>query len=86
MAKYSHKVKGKEIGPASVYAEPHTMTGKKITAKNVMPQESESAYVNSMRVSVGNISKETAPKKNPVTKIRGTGAATKGTLARGPMG
>ena len=45
----------------------------------------ESAYANSMRVSVGNISKETAPKKNPVTKIRGTGAATKGTLARGPM-
>jgi hypothetical protein len=41
MPKYSMKRDGKEVGPASVYAEPH--------------------------------------------KIRGTGAATKGTMARGPM-
>jgi hypothetical protein len=27
MAKFSMKVKGKEVGPASVYAEPHTMSG-----------------------------------------------------------
>ena len=28
MAKYSMKVKGKEVGSAEVYAAPHTMTGK----------------------------------------------------------
>jgi hypothetical protein len=28
MAKYSMKIKGKEIGPAEVYAPPHTMDGK----------------------------------------------------------
>ena len=31
MAKYSMKRDGKEVGPASVYAEPHTMSGKKVT-------------------------------------------------------
>jgi hypothetical protein len=31
MAKYSMKKAGKEVGPAEVYAEPHTMSGKKIT-------------------------------------------------------
>jgi hypothetical protein len=28
MAKHSMKVKGKEIGPAKVYAPPHTMDGQ----------------------------------------------------------
>ena len=28
MAKFSMKQDGKEVGPASVYAEPHDMTGK----------------------------------------------------------
>jgi hypothetical protein len=28
MAKYSMKKGGKEVGPASVYAAPHTMDGK----------------------------------------------------------
>jgi hypothetical protein len=32
MAKYSHKQGGKEVGQAAVYAEPHTMDGKKIKA------------------------------------------------------
>jgi len=27
MAKFSMKMKGKEVGPASVYAKPHTMSG-----------------------------------------------------------
>lgn len=27
MAKFSMKMGGKEVGPASVYAQPHTMTG-----------------------------------------------------------
>jgi len=39
-----------------------------------------------MRVSVGNVSSKgyPAPKSSGV-KIRGTGAAVKGTMARGPM-
>jgi len=32
MAKFSKKVKGKEIGDASIYAEPHTMAGAKVKA------------------------------------------------------
>ena len=34
MAKFSMKQGGKEVGPASVYAEPHTMDGKKLSIKN----------------------------------------------------
>lgn len=87
MAKYSMKQDGKEVGPASVYAEPHTMSGKKITAASA-----ESAVVDkgnamdSLRISVGNISKgNDRPTKTDGIKIRGTGAATKGVMARGPM-
>lgn len=29
--KFSHKVMGKEVGAASVYAKPHTMSGKPVT-------------------------------------------------------
>jgi len=42
--------------------------------------------INDMRMSVGNISSKgyPAPKTSGI-KVRGTGAATKGTMARGPM-
>lgn len=36
MAKFSMKQGGKEVGPAEVYAEPHTMKGK-TTAKSGRP-------------------------------------------------
>ena len=36
MAKFSKKVMGKEVGDASVYAEPHTMDGKPLQPKNQM--------------------------------------------------
>lgn len=86
MAKYSMKVKGKEIGPASVYAEPHTMTGQKVTAEAVLKQQSTQECLSKMNVSVGNISTGTYPEpKTSGIKVRGTGAATKGTMARGPM-
>jgi hypothetical protein len=40
-----------------------------------------------MNISVGGISKGNYPEaKTTGIKIRGTGAATKGTMARGPMG
>ena len=85
MAKYSKKVMGKEIGSANVYAEPHTMSGEKYEAK--VPEIKSTAYMNEMNISAGSISKGNYPEtKTSGIKIRGTGAATKGTMARGPMG
>lgn len=94
MAKYSQKVMGKEVGQASVYAEPHTMTGKKIDSKAAMdavcggmdPNLRVAKDVNpsteAMRVSIG--SKSNEPKTSGI-EMRGAGAATKGRLSRGPM-
>jgi hypothetical protein len=43
--------------------------------------------MNEMNVSLGGISKTLGkPTKTDGIKIRGTGAATKGVMARGPMG
>ena len=67
MAKFSKKEMGKEVGQASVYAEPHTMTGKVVKPEDVKgagyPEEAKTTGI----------------------KIRGTGCATKGVMARGPM-
>lgn len=86
MAKYSQKQGGKEVGQAAVYAEPHTMDGKKITSAN-LKAGTEPKYINEMNISGGNVTKGNykEPKTSGI-KIRGTGAATKGTMARGPMG
>jgi hypothetical protein len=82
MAKYSMKKGGKEVGPASTYAEPHTMKGKKVTAAPT-PKPLKADDLNP---SAGNISKGNYPPvKTSGIKIRGTGAATKGLMARGPM-
>lgn len=85
MAKYSQKQGGKEVGQAAVYAEPHTMDGKKVKAAD-MKNESGAKCMDSMNISVGGISKGNykEPKTSGI-KIRGTGAATKGLLARGPL-
>lgn len=84
MAKYSQKQGGKEVGQAAVYAEPHTMDGKKVKAQ--VPEKSGASCMNEMNISVGGISKGNykEPKTSGI-KIRGTGAATKGVMARGPM-
>jgi hypothetical protein len=85
MAKYSQMQGGKEVGQAAVYAEPHTMDGKKVKA--VVPEKTGAACMNEMNIAGGVLSKGNY--KEPKTtgiKIRGTGAATKGTMARGPMG
>ena len=85
MAKYSHKMGGKEVGQAAVYAEPHTMDGKKVKAQ--VPEKSGTAYMNEMNIASGNTSKGNYKEaKTTGIKIRGTGAATKGVMARGPMG
>lgn len=84
MATFSKKMGGKEVGQADVYAKPHTMSGKVVNA--TVPSETGAAVMNQMNMSVGTISKgNTAPTKTSGIKIRGTGAATKGVMARGPM-
>jgi len=87
MAKFSDKRMGKEVGNAAVYAKPHTMTGKAVGIEpnpGKMPNRSKADTVN---MSIGNISKAAGEEQVKTTgiKIRGTGAATKGLMARGPM-
>jgi hypothetical protein len=87
MAKFSKKVMGKEVGDAKVYAPPHTMTGKAgVDIKNSGYDGGNRFTANDVNMSVGNISRD--PYKAPKTsgiKVRGTGCATKGVMARGPM-
>ena len=86
MAKYSMKRNGKEVGPAEVYAEPHSMSGKKVTVAGAIKDTSGAKVMDGLDISVGNISKNLGkPTKTDGMKIRGTGAATKGVMARGPM-
>jgi hypothetical protein len=84
---YSMKKGGKEVGQASVYAEPHTMDGKKMKIPVVPGKEPSSSKLDTMDVSIGNISKSAGNEgvKTDGIKVRGTGAATKGLMARGPM-
>ena len=88
MGKFSQKMMGKEVGSASVYAEPHTMDGKplkatKKTDPNTMSAKQVSPRTLAMRVSAGDPAADDV--KTTGIKIRGTGAATKGLMARGPM-
>jgi len=91
MAKFSKKVMGKEVGQASVYAEPHTMNGKpmktvdigyKTDPNSMAANESTPGGMPARRVSIGNNTR--GPKTDGI-ETRGNGAATKGRLARGPM-
>jgi hypothetical protein len=87
MAKYSMKKDGKEVGPAEVYAEPHTMSGKKLS--NVESSVTKKGNgVNDINMSVAGISKGNYPPINPygVGVMRGYGAATKGRKISGKMG
>ena len=87
MAKFSKKVMGKEIGSADVYAAPHTMDGKALNATADLDAKANRSKVSTLNPSIGNLSKAAGeiPAKTSGIKIRGTGAATKGVMARGPM-
>lgn len=77
MAKINNK-------PAVAYAAPHTMSGKevKITDAGIEPcMPSKKNWVPLSGVAIGN----NDGVKTDGIKIRGTGAATKGVTARGPM-
>lgn len=84
---YSMKKMGKEVGPAAVYAKPHTMDGKSMSISNNPGKEPNRSKLDTYDVSVGGISKSAGdePIKTSGIKIRGTGAATKGLYARGPL-
>ena len=87
MATFSRKMMGKEVGDASVYAKPHTMTGKEVKASTNPGKEPNRSKLDTLDVSVGAESKSAGnePIKTSGIKVRGTGAATKGLMARGPM-
>ena len=68
--------------PASNYAKPHTMSGGEVTISN-----GTSATAGEINMSVGNITRRAQPEaKTSGIRIRGTRTATKGNMARGPMG
>jgi hypothetical protein len=86
MATFSKKIMGKEVGDAKVYATPHTMTGKVVTASTNPGSGPDHSDANTVNMSVGNINRRAQPAaKTSGIKMRGAGAATKGVMSRGPM-
>lgn len=86
MAKFSQKQGGKEVGNAEVYAQPHTGTEAGVELGNGY-SGAKPTRADRVNMSVGNINRDgyNPDVKTTGIKIRGTGAATKGTMARGPM-
>jgi hypothetical protein len=84
---YSMKKGGKEVGPASLYAPPHTMDGKAMKISSNPGKETNRSKLDSYDVSIGAISKSAGNEttKTDGIKTRGNGCATKGLMARGPM-
>lgn len=78
-------MKMKNNKPASAYAKPHTMSGKSVSIKDVgipdkLRKRADWTPMNGgVTLGYGD-DQEPAP-----VKMRGTGAATKGTMCRGPM-
>ena len=71
----------KNIKPAAAYAGRAKEGLAQLASR---PDDSDAATVN---MSVGNITRRPAPAtKTSGIKMRGAGAATKGFMARGPMG
>jgi len=83
--KYSMKKGGKEVGSAEVYAEPHTMTGAKVTASTNPGKEMPYNFVPNWRPTSGVAMNPNTQIKTSGIKMRGTGCATKGVMSRGPM-
>ena len=73
--------------PASSYAKPHTMSGKSVTVSSNPGKDPNRSKLDTSDISVGQYSKSAGDEtvKTDGIKIRGTGAATKGVMARGPM-
>jgi hypothetical protein len=88
MAKYDMKVKGKQVGPAELYAPPHTMEGKDTNVKTYSNYETGAECMTKMNISVAGVSKGNYAPINPygTGEMRGYGAATKGRKISGKMG
>jgi hypothetical protein len=87
MAKQSMKKMGKEVGPASLYAKPHTMSGKTVRAEENPSFGPNLSKMNDLDMSVGAYSRSAGnePTKTSGIVTRGNGCATRGITARGPM-
>jgi hypothetical protein len=85
MAKFSKKVMGKEVGDAATYAAPHKMNGKALKMSDNPGKDSSISSLSTMKMSVGNYNNGQNETKTSGIKVRGTGCATKGLMARGPM-
>ena len=87
MATFSKKMMGKEVGDAKVYAKPHNMGGKATEMEANPGKAPNRSKLDNYDVSIGAISKSAGDEKVKTSgiKVRGTGAATKGLMARGPM-
>ena len=86
MATFSKKLMGKEVGDAATYAKPHTMAGKAVSASENPGSGPNRSNASTVNMSVGAVTRRDQPgTKTSGIKVRGTGAATKGTMARGPM-
>jgi hypothetical protein len=70
-----------------VYAKPHTMTGKAVGIEPNPGKMPNRSNADTLDVSIGGISKSAGDEKVKTDgiKMRGTGAATKGLMSRGPM-
>lgn len=71
--------------PASAYAKPHTMGGKEVKISDNPGKPSSISSLDTMKMSVGTINNGESQTKTSGIKMRGTGAATKGLMSRGPM-
>jgi hypothetical protein len=85
MAKFSKKMMGKEVGDAATYAPPHKMNGKPLVMSTNPGKDSSISSTTTMKMSLGNYNNGESQTKTTGIKVRGTGAATKGLMARGPM-
>jgi hypothetical protein len=81
MAKYTQKIGGKEVGEASVYAKPHTMTGKTPAEYGLVPKITQQKNW----VPLSGVALNPHEEKTSGIQMRGTGCATKGKMSRGPM-
>jgi hypothetical protein len=79
MAKINNK-------PASAYAKPHTMSGKEVKISDNPGGVPNKKHLKDANVAVANEHSNDYPgMKTSGIKMRGTGAATKGLMSRGPM-
>ena len=88
MAKFTAKMKGKEEGSGSFYAQPHSMTGEATNVNTYSGYKTGAEVLNKSNPSIAGLSKGDYAPVNPygVGEMRGYGAATKGRKISGKMG